>query len=804
MNRSSGSLPVGIPYSRSRLRSESGFSLPLFALLVSVIVIFAALIVDHSKEEIAVQGLQRSADAAALAAAKQLNGRLDGWWDAKKVAALALQKNPIHGATLEQVSALHFTDGHRSYWDTRRGSDLLRDIGSEGTSGPLTVKVERGLYWLEKIEDNKPHYKFISLEGGEDDELLQGRDNGLVGAVPYYLIANAVRVTVSLSHLDTVFGGVIGQSAFTNLRREAIAVIDNSIQQTVAPIGIPLCQLLLNMDPTSVRGDQISDHFQPQNQCTRPTYVTETNAKGDVLNILNSGDSPLHALVDLDRRRDGLTRAESFERPPYAHFKASVPNVCYDNFTGSAHNCKALPLYATLGVPGSSPGEHATATEVVNAFVGGGHAQIGSYFKPLDSIQGLSTNAARAAFADAINGVVDTKPFWKVFLPIPNGTPAPNFPYLRTMHPDPGQPDPQFRPRVGGKDRQYYDRNISMPAPPGFFGNLNQIKFLMWDQSDAPFASGDTQLNFTNPMCHDDGIPHNDLSTAKVKEVYAMVIAPTQRFNSAGELVKYCDFSNVFAGSPQDAVAPIADSKPTVVGFVKVEVFDFNFQDLRTRFPRQAYNLGAGHGVASVSQTASTPVYDGTGAKIGNGILWDGNPWALNLIGDSKSQDVINNTKQYEQDYKSSLDCKDYNEDHPTSQKHCDDNPSFPYDDIDLSGTAWIDCFEFETVEHLWHEAVKLSGKTPSDKGLAIIQTLNEKLEAPILSKPDRHCLPRLKDGMFNRKNPNSYKDLASLNPYYGCGGLRARLDCGTDDTVIPTGKPADSNNPTLVSSSSL
>ncbi len=118
----------------------------------------AALVVDHSKEEIAVTNIQRSADAAALAAARRLNGRVDGWWDAKKAAVAAIKRNPIHGANNEALATVALKTGEPAFWDSKVPENILNSVGKgqappaynsgiEGKGAGIDVKVERGLYW---------------------------------------------------------------------------------------------------------------------------------------------------------------------------------------------------------------------------------------------------------------------------------------------------------------------------------------------------------------------------------------------------------------------------------------------------------------------------------------------------------------------------------------------------------------------------------------------------------------------------------------------------------------------------------
>ncbi len=304
------------PRSKNFLSHDRGFTMPLFAMLIAVFLGIAALVIDHSKEEIAVQNIQRAADAAALAAARRLNGRVDGWWDSKKAAIVAVRSNPIHGADPKQVSKMKLNaGGPAAFWDDPLKYKILTasaktnytppatNEGTKASAGGVNVVVESGLYWRDPETGS---YQFRSLETDDD---------GLKGAAPLYVLANAVRVKVSLDKLDTLFGGTFGVNVFENLQRESIAVMDNALDRPVAPIGIPLCQLLFDTNPNVVRGVHMTEKYNGAMHCERPTYVTENNAKGELATQFDGpvggGDT---AVLTRDDRIDGITRAESFER----------------------------------------------------------------------------------------------------------------------------------------------------------------------------------------------------------------------------------------------------------------------------------------------------------------------------------------------------------------------------------------------------------------------------------------------------------------------------------------------------------
>jgi len=784
--------------------SQSGVTIPFIGIVIALMFLIAALVVDHSKEEIAVENIQRTADAAALAAARRLNGRVDGWWDAKKAAVVALKRNGILGSDMAQLANVKLTSGNTSYWETAAGiaspagkkavTDLKvvapsANSGVAGDAGLIHVKVERGFYWADPKAPSG--YRFSSLEQQEDGTPI---DDGRKGAIPFYIIANAVKVSVQLDRLDTSFGKLAGISVFENLKRESVAVMDHTLSRPVAPIGIPLCQLLFNTDPNVVSGDHLSTEFEPGLACERPTYIAETNAKGDLsVDLALASQSPRAGVITFKDRTDGRIRAESQERSPYFRNFRAGRNLCFDSsFSGSAINCKALPIYGTLGIPASGPGQEASAEQVVESLEQIPTAHLGSYFSPLPTLQGMTDASVRRRIAEAIKKSTTT--FRQAFMEA--GKPKRNYPFLRTKHENSG--DPQDRPPLYGDQTNYYDQTITMPAP-GADDSKAEVQLLMRDMSEVPGLTGlDGQLAYTNPMCHDEGVPHNDPDNNRVIETYAMVIAPGLD-EYGGDVVRYCDFGNVFkfsdstgsySSAKQRAVAPIADSKPIVVGFVKANIFDFNFQLLSTRpdgdtDPRIPSDIEV-----PVTSSDNTPVYLG-----GNGALWDGNSYALNLGGEDGFGEVFNNTKQFFAAYESSLACT------PTLLTPCPGHP--PVTDKTYSiPSSFKDCFDFDNIDADIDFLKKNgNGSSGGNSGLAdAVNRLKGEVFAPIWAKPDMHCLPRLKDGMVDKNDPAAYEALRNLVPGLGCGALRARFDCGSKETLIPTGKDWNDNSPSIVS----
>ena len=261
-----------------RPSNEHGGIIALFAIVLGLAVMVASLVVDHGKEELTVENLQRSADAAALAGARALDGRIDGWRSSKKAAMHTLRRNSVHSVGATTLAALRLTDGPASYWDTH-DSELPSATttapaihrGTRGSSGEISVEFERGTLWADPEEPTQ--YKFTSLEDAED---------GKFHFAAAYMLSNAVRVRVTLNELPTTFGRIFGAAGFGSLTRESIAVSDAELEKHVLPIAIPSCLLNQNRDPMVTTGSHINPYFDVAMACEGRMIASFTNARGDL------------------------------------------------------------------------------------------------------------------------------------------------------------------------------------------------------------------------------------------------------------------------------------------------------------------------------------------------------------------------------------------------------------------------------------------------------------------------------------------------------------------------------------------
>ncbi|HQH28544.1 MAG TPA: hypothetical protein PLP17_14195, partial [Oligoflexia bacterium] len=258
---------------------------------------------------------------------------------------------------------------------------------------------------------------------------------------------------------------------------------------------------------------------------------------------------------------------------------------------GPAPSCKHFPIYGTLGRPSDRPGDKTRAGEVAGLFAaardGRLRARLGDYFAPLENLQDQTGDVANATLdaAQYINS--GDKTYQDIFTIEPPLHVGNNFPLMRTLRPESAGGDPEGRPRYDPPD-PFYDLRLSRPTKlelgdaEGPLGIPSLNLMLDYQRNPRNGAWPEVQntrqpMAWSNPLCHAEEVGlANDLNQ-RVRTAKVMVIAPHKE-NPAN--AKYCDFRNVFRGQPQNAIPPVADSWPVVVGMIEVNLFDLNFRDL--------------------------------------------------------------------------------------------------------------------------------------------------------------------------------------------------------------------------------
>lgn len=533
-------------------RGEQGISVIFVALLLAVFVGLLALALDFSRYRLAVRHIQDAADAAALAAARRLDGTANGWRTAKRFAIKTLRQQTLSGVSADTLKNLSFKDsdvgekdelecltlgGGRSYcYINYQSNAALKDN--------LFVRIEHGVYW-----DQGGTMTFRSLESQPleavdepDDPSEQPPRVPMYHKMPVYLIANAMRVTVENREIPSVFGKFLNFTGFHNTSRRSVAVASDDFEYSVAPLAIPACSLLLDTSP-SRDSKYLTLGFFPRFQCSRELLFTEADPS-------NLAAEPLS---------EGRLRSSWYPRPPtynetFARWRQ--PDQCYNtlpaHFDGG-FNCKAVPLRGVFGVPvtdDSSAVTPATQSELLQAFSSDNAivARVGMRFKPYEA-HNPPTNLA-ANLRTLILSANENEDL----------TPAGgNYPYRYFPSPNFPTPAPGVSP-------------LSNPDP-ALVNRWGMMSYLMGPASHP--------LDFQNPLCQDPQLNHNRLrrpenrQRIQAKRMFAMVIAP-----SASNTMGYCSYPELFKNVPQSTDAPDSNSHPIVVGFVPLSIFDFNFDKL--------------------------------------------------------------------------------------------------------------------------------------------------------------------------------------------------------------------------------
>lgn len=580
--------------------------------MIFSIVAVLAMVVDHSRQSLSLETLQRAADAAALAGAKRFNGKLNGWREAKQAAVLALKQNPIHGVTPELLATLQLLEGPSAF-----NAPTSVHEGSRGKIGKLNVTIERGVLWHDFAlrspiseafpEGRQGGFRFVSLEthGDAAVPIPQG--------VEGYLYSNAVRVTLSLDSLSTSFGRVMGVLGFSNLARSAIAVTHEELEVSIAPIAIPLCALRLNDDPYAQPDQQQLSEINFSATCARQGIGSEADPKRELQSFLGSRLESIQN-DEIARRREGIARFESYLRPLYAYYDpAKGISVCFTgNKAGYRHNCKTIPLWGVLGVPSSSPGRRATASEVAEAFVNGIRTSPGQFWASLESLQGfkLSPSLTDAIAQSIVNPAFEDRntyrsTFYDEFTEGLEGNDSVrlarrNFPFIRTQRPSCGSPgplddmfDPERRPCIEDDPATpindadpYHDLRVFWPTTYEVDGEPVVGRLLMDRRRDTISRQ---PLDYTNPLCHHPSIPIDSVNSSGdprrhvVRRTLAAVIAPGAKERPDGSPVTYCNFEELFGGYEDNrtkSVAPVPESKPVIVGFIPITAYDVGLTDL--------------------------------------------------------------------------------------------------------------------------------------------------------------------------------------------------------------------------------
>lgn len=823
--------------SSKRQTEEHGFILPLVALLIFSALAVGGLVVEHSKESLALQNLQRAADSAALAGARQLDSSKTGWQDARRAAVAGIKANPIHGVSQAGLADLALSDP--SYPDPWAPAGTVH-TGISGSAAGLKVRIERGKVWYAH-KNGKNKYEFESLETPETAP--HGRWRNIVGT---YMVANAVRVTLELDSLPTLFGQIAGIRQFSHLSRVSLAVSDPNMEIEVAPLAIPYCQLMLdtNVNVGGQGEEHLTDQYNAFQQQQRELVFTEADPKRNLRTWDGLADAIRQQTL---KRREGLTRFESFIAQPYVTY-SGAPTPCFTTpASGVMASCKHLPMYGTLGKPVPQEGQTTSPSELRKLFQDAGQgklkAKLGEYFAPLEKVNenGVDIDSASNSVYQFIKKTNLT--FEDVFLNTRNQTARSSFPRLRTIrpyypsyYPCPNWPgynclanDHEHRPSMvdeSGAEDTVFDLRMGWPTTSTGTGasQYTWLKEIM-DHQEYPFVDPrngiqqpkDTRPDgsWTNPLCHTRNIFGNDVDQP-VRRTRAMVVAPSDNN------YEYCDFESVFLGEQQSAVPPITRSKPVIVGTVEVYLFDFNFEDLDND-PTFLSEMNDAPPLLSPWYSGPlprtvTPHYPGA-----LGEIVDRHPGEL----DTKDNQLYDSAKDRVATYQqATLVCAPETDDEGNTTK------KKPGEDADcdemilrLQGLPDLSFFTPELFQcfNIWDLHAQLAalnadtflcvflglGGNCGNMGIQsfeqLFNALDQMLQQNLKAAPFTHCLKQLRVGFFNPFNPDSYEDLHPLHANRGCGGIRGRVvHDETSSEVWPTGSSKLESSPAIINEDNI
>lgn len=636
-------------------KAENGLALLLIVFIILGIVGVLSLVVDLSREEISIDDLQIAAEAASLAGAKSLDGTELGWRNAKRAVIAALKQNTIYGSLTrlnpDNNPQIRFDIGEVIDEYERINNSSPRYHYHQGRIGNLLVKMERGVYWhsSEPNNDNPAGYLFTGLEEQPLQTSGVSESRPMILNVPVHLLANAVKVTITLDSLATTFGRVLKQNSFDDLSRSAIAVFDTRTSECVVPIAIPACALLLDTDPNNSENYNVQK-FDASAQCERETVATESNPY--------SGGSRSF-FENVEAKIEGRLRSASYPLLPDAKYRGGE-NTCFDSgLKGRRPNCKAIPLNAMLGTVSETPStDPAQANDVISQFQANGgcvNARLGDYFRPLEGDGWLRDGTATSQMSATLKNFLENGPnlttFANAFIVPETDMPSKNYPHLRSKRPKRipvtalnYRPLGQLHGRIKRRKQEYgtqSDENSGLRISWPVAGALNDTAALIMADLNEEGAD-----NWTNPMCHDRELPSSYINNpnAPVQEVFVMVIAPEGQANNP---VNYCDYESLFNFEEQAAQAPSVSNRPRIVGFVRANIFDFNVRSLEDFY----YQLGYHHeGVGDIFSAAywdpaipndhTNPrfVESGSPADVTNALLaddqiitFDRNPWQIDI-----------------------------------------------------------------------------------------------------------------------------------------------------------------------------
>jgi hypothetical protein len=506
----------------------------LIMLGIGMVVLLAALAfaIDIPQKEVVSQELRLAIDSAALGGSQQLNGTPLGMYNAVTVIEDTIKKNLVAGKVL--------TDERYS--------------------------IEFGFYSF-------PDKNFRSLGLGSKYRNDAALPRETYNDIPIPALVNAVRVAAKVT-APSVFSGVFGLLNMGEVSGTSVATANANPKVCAFPMAIPLCSLFLNQNSNldlTQSENWVTPELDGNMQCQRPVFITNANYSYEVASPDFRSD-----------RLGGLIRASEYPRKPRIAFESG--NACRVAAGTTGPNCISEPILGTFVMPKSrdvdgdgqveGDGDVVATMDEYGAFLekvlqhpdpaGSGYCidfELGESLAPLDDSvmarvvnESIVSPTVETAFARlfALAAAVKFTSVFKDPRSVAVEELPKNYPFLRDTP----------RDRIEG------------------FGDVRTLspKMGAWQ--------------WTNPLCHATGQPANDPENARVVPLVVPVIMPAQDLIETKNW-SYCNpGAQVGNRATIDGFSPQSETRPQVVGFIEINLIDYNFRWLENEGPTDTNTSG--------------------------------------------------------------------------------------------------------------------------------------------------------------------------------------------------------------------
>ncbi len=215
--------------SSRKLRSESGFAILLFALILPVVIILVYYAFNYNYADVVLTELQVAADNAAVGGSSKLCPRPECYKEAKRTALELL----INHDVLAGLKSQHSLNVQAIRDSLSNFTDLEAEKVNWPISNNLIIRVERG-FWGAWNSTGGAEF-FTSFE---DETANNSGFPSQHPGIPVAMIANAVRVQISRPQTGALGSGTLALAA----NATAVAGKVGSVES--APVALPICNLV--------------------------------------------------------------------------------------------------------------------------------------------------------------------------------------------------------------------------------------------------------------------------------------------------------------------------------------------------------------------------------------------------------------------------------------------------------------------------------------------------------------------------------------------------------------------------------